>query len=162
MKTLVVFYSLTGATKKVARELARVLKADLHEIESTKSYEGFWGFFRGGRDSWRDHLAPVEAGGVSPGDYDLVVLGGPVWAGRAAPPLRRYIQDHKGEFKQVGLFLTEGGSPPKKAFDQLESMVGKRPVATMTVLNRTVAVNDFEADIADFAGPIRMKEEAVF
>jgi len=162
MKTLVVFYSLTGATKKVARELARVLKADLDRIESTKSYEGFWGYFRGGRDSLRGHLAPIEATGVSPGEYDLVILGGPIWAGHAAPPLRRYIQDHKSELKKIAFFFTEGGSPPKKAFDELEKLVGKKPVATMTILNRTVAVNDFENDIADFAGPIRMKEEAVF
>jgi len=162
MKTLVVYYSLTGATRKVARELARVLKADLDEIESTTSYAGLWGYFRGGRDSWRGHLAPIEPAGVAPGDYDLVVVGGPVWAGHAAPPLRRYIQDHKPEFKKVGFFFTEGGSPPKRAFAELESLVGQKPVATMAILNRTVARNDFENEVADFAGPIRMKEEAVF
>jgi len=161
MKSLVVYYSLTGATKKVARELARVLKADLDEIEATKSYGGFWGYFRAGRDSWRGHLAPIEPAGVAPGNYDLVILGGPIWAGHVAPPLRRYIQDHKSDFKKVGFFITEGGSPPKKALAELEALAGQKPVATMTILNRTVAQNDFENEISDFAGPIRMKEEAV-
>ncbi len=162
MKTLVVYYSLTGATRKIARELARVLHADLEEIESRKSYAGFFGFLRGGRDSWRGHLAPIAPANRIPANYDLVILGGPLWAGHLAPPLRRYARDHKGEFKKAGFFLTHGGSQPARAFAELEALIGVKPVATMAIQNRSVAANQFENDISDFAGPIRMKEEAVF
>lgn len=38
VKTLVIYYSQTGATEKVAREIASQLNADIAEIEAAESY----------------------------------------------------------------------------------------------------------------------------
>lgn len=50
MSRLVVFYSRTGNTKKVAEALARELKCDTDEILETKSRKGILGYIFAGRD----------------------------------------------------------------------------------------------------------------
>ena len=48
MKTLVVYYSRSGTTAKLAERIAEELSADKERINCTKSYDGFWGYLRGG------------------------------------------------------------------------------------------------------------------
>jgi flavodoxin len=162
MKTLVAYTSRTGTTRKVAAELARILHADLEEIHCEKSYRGLFGYLRAGRDSWRGNLPEITPSKRAPDDYDFVILAGPLWAGHASPVLRRYVQEHKGQFKRTGFVLTHGGSSPKAAFAELETLAGLKPTSVMAVRQATVDRNDYELAVADFAGPLRFKEEAVF
>lgn len=162
MKTLVVYHSRTGTTRKVAEELARILKADLDEIHSERSYRGFFGYMRAARDSLRGTLPEISPAQKPPGDYGLVVLAGPLWAGHASPVLRRYVADHKASLKRIGVLLTHGGSSPGVAFAEIERLAGRGLVATAAIRQRTIDANRYEMAIADFAGPIRFKEEAVF
>jgi len=48
MKSLVVFYSLTGKTKLVAQTIAEALQVDLVEVEEVKPKRGFATYFIGG------------------------------------------------------------------------------------------------------------------
>jgi menaquinone-dependent protoporphyrinogen IX oxidase len=162
MKTLVVYHSRSGTTRKVAAELARVLKADLEEIHAEKSYLGMFGYLRAGRDSLRGKLPEITPANHALAGYDLVVLAGPIWAGHASPVLRRYVRDHKAELKQIGVVLTHGGSSPKTAYAEIEGLAGRKAVAKTDILERSIRQNAFEMAVADFAGPIRFKEEAVF
>ena len=162
MKTLIAYYSRSGATRKVAEELARVLHADLDEIRSGRSYRGLFGFLRGGRDSMRGYLPAIEPTAHAPADYDLVILAAPLWAGKAAPPIRTYLRAHKADIKRIGFVLTHNDSSPKQAFAELETQAAMKPVAEAAILNRLIAHNQFELAVANFAGPIRVQEEAVF
>ncbi len=162
MKTLVAFYSRSGTTRKVAAELARILHADLEEIYCEKPYRGLFGYLAAARDSLSGKLPEITPVKHAPGAYDLVILAGPLWAGHASPVLRRYAKEHKGQFKKVGFVLTHGGSSPKTAFAELETLVGLKPTSVMAVRQAMVDKNDYELALSDFAGPIRFKEEAVF
>ena len=162
MKTLIAYYSRTGATRKVAEELARVLHADVEEIRSERPYRGVFGFLRGGRDSLRGIRPALETAKRDPSGYDLVILAGPFWAGHAAPPMRAYLDAHKSGIKRVGFVLTMAASEPTIAFAELEAQAGQKPVAKAAILNKQIAHNQFEMAVANFAGPIRVQEEAVF
>ena len=51
MKTLVVFYSRTGTTKKVGENIAKILKCDSEEIFDTKDRMGVVGYMQAGKDA---------------------------------------------------------------------------------------------------------------
>jgi flavodoxin len=51
MKTLVIFYSRSGKTKKVAEAISEILKCDKEEIFDIKSREGVVGFLSAGTDT---------------------------------------------------------------------------------------------------------------
>ena len=60
MKMLVVFYSRTGNTRKVAEELEKVLECDMEEIIDTKNRSGSLGYLRSGRDAMNRKLTVLQ------------------------------------------------------------------------------------------------------
>lgn len=80
MKTLVVFYSRTGKTRKVAMELATSLGADVEELIDQKNRMGIIGYIKSGRDAIWKKRARLQQTEKDPSAYDLVVLSTPVWA----------------------------------------------------------------------------------
>ena len=87
MKTLVVYYSRSNITKKIAEEIQKELNGDIEEIKPLKSYEGKTGYAKAGYESVRRKTPEIEAVKHNPADYDLAVIGTPVWASTMASPV---------------------------------------------------------------------------
>ena len=132
MKTLVVFYSRTGNTKKVAEEIAKILNADIEEIIDKKDRKGIVGWLKSGRDATFKKSAEIEFV-KNPIDYDLVIIGTPIWAFTMTPAIRTYLSENK--FKKVAFFSTSGGSEGKKIFNEMEK-ISREPVATLSLLTK--------------------------
>jgi flavodoxin len=156
MKALVVYYSRTGKTKRVAEAIAKNLGADLEEIRDTKSRRGLFGFLRSGREGMREVPGKIEQPKLDPSRYDLVVLGAPVWGSALASPLRGYLVGRAKTLPQkVAFFCTQGGEDPGRTFAQLETLCGRKPVATLSLRSEhtsgdalTQAVNRFVGDVS--------------
>jgi len=86
MKTLVAFYSRDGHTKRVAEIIANALNAELDEIVDKKPRKGFLGFLRAGYDATRRKTTEISFT-KNPTDYDIVVIGTPVWNSRVTPAI---------------------------------------------------------------------------
>lgn len=123
---LVVYYSRTGNTKKVAEKMAEVLKCDLDEIQDQKNRSGIFGWLRGGVDAFNRRLTQIRHE-KDPKKYDLVIIGTPVWAGTMTPAVRTYLEQN--EFKKVAFFCTYGGQEGK-TFQDMEKII-KKPIATL-------------------------------
>lgn len=133
MKVLVVYYSLTGTTKDLAESLAAELNADLEEVVTIRSFEGFFGYIRAAYGSVRGAVPEIASTQCDPSSYDLIVAGGPLWAGHCATPLRAYLEKHRSSFKDVAFFLTFGGSKSDTAFSEMEAYAGRPGRATLRV-----------------------------
>ena len=133
MKMLIVFYSRTGNTALLAQKISELLGADSDRIISEASYVGWLGYWRGAFHSLNDTKVPIEDAKISPAKYDLVIVGGPVWGGRIASPVRTYLRQHGSEFKSAAFFVTQGGAWPGISFKQMAAMSGKQPIATLSV-----------------------------
>jgi len=127
-KALVVFYSKSGTTKKLAEELAKCLKADIDGIIDKKSRSGPIGFLTAGRDAMKKKETEIEYK-LNPEKYDLVVIGTPVWGGSLTPAVRTYLKKHK--LKKAAFFCTCGGAQDK-TFAEMEKLAGK-PVSVLEV-----------------------------
>ncbi|MDK2849883.1 MAG: hypothetical protein PWR32_550, partial [Candidatus Woesearchaeota archaeon] len=78
MKILVVCYSRTGKTRKIANKIAQSLNADFDEIIDQKPRRGFLGFLKAGYDATLGKTTEITFT-RNPENYDLIILGTPVW-----------------------------------------------------------------------------------
>jgi flavodoxin len=111
MKSLVVYYSRTGNAKFVAETIAAELGSDLEEIVDLKKREGKLGWLSAGKDSSGEKLTEIAPTKRSPAEYDLVVVGTPIWAWRPTPAIRTYLKQNDLSEKKAALFFTLDGSP---------------------------------------------------
>ena len=118
MKTLVVYYSAGGHTKRVAEEIAANLSADLFEIEPAKPYtEADFDWTDDSSRCSREHdnpaLRDVELKTTSVpnwAEYDRVIIGYPLWWGIAAWPVNSFVKSQDFSGKTVIPFCTSHSS----------------------------------------------------
>jgi flavodoxin len=160
MKTLVVYYSLSGMTRAVAAQLAQELGADIEEMRCTRYRMSSWGFTRAAFDSWADRLPKIDAVKHDASRYDLVAIGGPMWASRAATPVRAYLRQEAGGLPNVALFLTHGGAAPDRAFREMEALAARAPLGTLIVPEKDVKAGQFDTAVRSFAATLRERKAA--
>jgi flavodoxin len=156
MKALVVYYSRTGTTKKVAEKIAKELSADIEEIVDLKRRNGPIGFLSGGKDAATKKLTEIKTLEKDPEEYDLVVIGSPVWAGTMAPAIRTYISVKK--LKKTAFFATRGGADARRIFaDMLEIAVDTELIGRLDLSTKEVKVMSIDEKIGNFVKEIREK-----
>jgi len=156
VKTLVIFYSRTGRTRKVAEQLSVLLGADKEELLENESRKGVKGFLMGGRDAWKGNLSSLKPLQFDPANYDLTVLAGPVWAFTMCPAIRTYIQAHCDKIKRAAFICTQGGSGAVRAFAEMEKTLGKAPANTLTLIDKDIDRDLTAAQINTFAQALRV------
>jgi len=123
MKRLVVYYSRTGTTRSIAKELARTLGADIAEITSPRFHLGPFGYLRAGFDSVRGKLPPIDVPALDFEAYDLVLVGAPIWTSYPALPVRSFFANAGSVGRETALFFTcEGHSPVQAAVDEIRRL----------------------------------------
>ena len=106
MKSLVVYYTRTGKTKFVAEAIASQLGADVEEVVDLKKRQGKIGWIMGGKDATRKSLTDIAPTKKALADYELIVIGTPIWAWSPTPAIRTYISQNDLSGKKVALFYT--------------------------------------------------------
>jgi flavodoxin len=106
MKSLVVYYSRTGNAKFVAETVAAELGSDIEEVVDLKKRGGKLGWVSAGRDASGGKCTQIAPTTKDPKDYDLVIVGTPVWAWSPSCAIRTYLGNHDLSGKKVALFFT--------------------------------------------------------
>ena len=122
MNCLVIYYTRTAKTKFVAEAIAAQLGADLEEIVDLKKRGGAIGWINGGKDASRKSLTEIAPTQKVPADYDLVVIGTPIWAWAPTPAFRTYVSKNSLAGKKVALFYTFD-SDPKGASEKIREIL---------------------------------------
>lgn len=138
-RTLIIYYSRSGTTRALAAELAAKLGADMAAIQELRPRTGVSGFLRSMFETLRSTLPPIEPLHVDLSAYALVLLGTPVWVGRAASPVRRFLDGAASSLPLTAYFCTYDGSGYDTAFQDMARRHGKRPLATLAVRRRDMA-----------------------
>lgn len=132
-RTLIAYYSMTGNTRKIADELRTAMGADCEEIHEPRTRHGVSGMLRAMVDTLARREPAIDPVLRDPLDYDLLVLGGPVWAGRIAAPVRTYAHRYGALAPEVAFFCTEGGRGSDSAFAELQQFCKHAPKATLAL-----------------------------
>ena len=150
MKILVIYYSRTGTTRKIAEKLSADLSADIEEIIDTKDRSGAMGYIFSGRDSMKKRLTEIKPLEKNLSEYDLILIGTPIWAWTVSVPVRTFLEKYKDNLKRVAFFCTMGGSGDKKAFSEMEKISGKKPTAVLALTTKEVVQNNFAEKLGEF------------
>ncbi|GAB6393598.1 MAG: flavodoxin [Treponematales bacterium] len=150
MKTAVIYFSLNGNSALTARTLASVLDADVFELRprpaappaerTIRRLLWFAGQMTQGRGP---RLEPLD---FDPAPYGLIIIGGPVWAGRPAPALDGFLRGTRIQGKRLGLFCTHAGGKGKALETLAEMLPGNEIAGTIDLLNPAQA--DIDALVA--------------
>lgn len=150
MRILVVFCSHSGHTRQVAAEIARRCGADVEEILDARPSAGACAALRSIWDSLTGAIPPIEPMSKNPADYDLVILGTPVWVWRVASPMRSYVLRHVLRLKRVAFFCTEGGGGDRRVFAELRRLCRQTPVSTLIVTERYLDERPHQEPLQNF------------
>ena len=131
-KTLVVYYSASGNTHRVAEAIAQAANADLFEIVPTEVYTNEdlnWTNpnSRVSREHDDESLrdVPLTTTEVPDWDsYDTVLLGYPIWWGIAAWPVNNFVKANDFTGKTVIPFATSSSSGMGQSGSLLAEMAG--------------------------------------
>lgn len=152
---LVLYYSRTGFTRTIARQVARACGADLEPIEDVTGRRGVSGYARSVFEAALHLDTPIRRAKYVPSDYDIVVIGTPIWFWNVASPVLAYIKRHRRQFRRVAFFCTYGGSGQAKVLCDLESLCGRPAVATLAVADRDVTGKQYHDRLSKFAAALK-------
>ena len=131
-KTLVVYYSASGNTERVAKDIAEAAGADLFEIVPAELYTSDdlnWTTpdSRVSREHDDESLrdVPLTTTEVPDWDsYDTVFIGYPIWWGIAAWPVDTFVKNNDFTGKTVIPFATSSSSGMGQSGSLLADMAG--------------------------------------
>ncbi len=131
MNALVVFFSASGVTAKVAQKLADALGTQAYEIKPQKPYTS-------ADLDWRDKLSrssvemndescrpAIEAMELPLADADTVFVGFPVWWYREPSVIDTFLDTFDLKGKTIVPFATSGSSSIGDSGKHMQSVVGK-------------------------------------
>lgn len=150
MRTLIVYYSRNGMTRDLANAIQKELGADIEEIADPTPRSGPLGYMRCVLESAFQQKAAIRSPAKNPRDYDLVIVGTPVWAGNMSSPVRAYLSKTRDRLPKVAFFCTMGGVGNEHTFQKMGELCQKSPVAELA-LRDGVRWKQARKDIANFA-----------
>lgn len=153
-KILVVYYSRSGNTGRVAREIAAELDADCEAIVDHAERRGLRGYRRCTYEAWFGRPAQIDRPVNPIAGYDLVIVGTPIWCLSLSSPVRAFLRLHRGDIDDVAFFCTMGGSGARRVFRQMALEVGKDPRAVLALEEKRIATEAGRRAVRDFTTEI--------
>ena len=140
-KKLVAYFSASGTTANVAKDLAKAAGADIYEIKPAVPYSRAdlnWqdkqsrSSVEMSDKSSRPALADTDA---NIADYDTVFIGFPIWWYIAPTMINSFLEAYDFSGKKIVLFATSGGSGFGKAVASLQPSAPNATIVEGAILN---------------------------
>jgi len=155
MKKIVVYYSLEGNIAAAAKKIAEECGADLAEIQTVKKVPlDFRKFFVGGYQAVAGRCPAIKPLKIDWRQYDVVILGTPVWADKGAAAINTFLRDYAVTDKIFAVFTTSGSGNNEKCLASLRTKLPKVRITTSLVDQKNPKASENEAKIQDFSAKI--------
>lgn len=154
MRSLVVYYSKTNNTKKVADLISSNLDSDLIEIKDNEDRDGILNYIKSGYHAFKKKKTEISYEECDIDSYDLILIGTPIWAGSISPAVRTYIDSNKNKFKKVSFFSTVGSTSPDSTFKEMEELSEKTPISILSIKKTEFEDNSYISKAENFCNDI--------
>lgn len=140
-KKLVAYFSASGTTANVAKDLAKAAGADIYEIKPAVPYSRAdlnWqdkqsrSSVEMSDKSSRPALADTDA---NIADFDTIFIGFPIWWYIAPTIINSFLEAYDFSGKKIVLFATSGGSGFGKAVASLQPSAPNATIVEGAILN---------------------------
>ena len=138
MNALIVYYSRTDVTKGIAKQLQEKLDCDIEEITDNGKYDGKFGFLKGGMNASMGRSSDINPITKNPADYDLVIIGTPVWASNMATPVFTYLIQNRDKIKKMASFCTCISGGYEATLEKIADVSGKKQISTMFLTSKDI------------------------
>lgn len=119
---LIVYFSQTGTTKKVAENIQKLTGGDLlrikEKVKYTSNYDKLTQVAK--KELKRNARPKVTTEAKNMKSYDVVYVGYPIWWGRAPRVVNTFLEKYNLKGKTVIPFCTSGGSDIKGSLSDLK------------------------------------------
>lgn len=106
---LVAYFSQTGTTERVARQIAEHVGGDLAKIERAQPYGNLQDEAKAEIDNGTHPDITVDAGNLD--EYDVIFIGYPIWWDNAPAMMATFLAENDFSGKVVAPFCTSSYSP---------------------------------------------------
>lgn len=134
---VIVCYSWIGSTRVAAQEISRLTGFEVKEIQEVRKRKignVMWAALGAvlGMSSW---IKPLNA---ELKQYDTILLGAQVWAGKTTPAINAFIRKTDFSGKKVWIFITKSDdNVPQTVIDSITKRIEKRGATMMGSLSLT-------------------------
>ena len=137
MKIAILYISYFGNTKAIAEKIAKLLN-------TTDIYGAVFGRFRAFL-----HMIRLTGGKYPSPDltnYELIYIGGPVWAGNPAGGFKAFMKKLNLTGKKIILFSRAGSNNPGTVIQTMESLAAEAGANLVKTFNFNAKCTDEELD----------------
>lgn len=158
-KTLVVFHSSSGNTEKVSQAIGEALSADVEQIRPVRPFHvdikgkglgNLVNISRAALGGMTARAASIEEPLHDPANYDLILIGTPVYANSLPAPVRAYIEQYRLKFKEVAFFCTGEDPNNEHIFELLEEACGQAPRTSFPFHAPKIRADEFHSQVEAF------------
>ncbi|MFN8850335.1 MAG: flavodoxin family protein [Inhella sp.] len=135
---LLVCYSYSGHSRRLARQLAKMHGWPLGEIQLQEPRSGWMGYAQCLLDSLLHRRPAIRYHGPAPNEFDITVLVSPVWAGRLASPMRSFMTQYLDKLGPTAVLEVMGGSGAAGAIGEANALLRRPPVFSTAFLQHEV------------------------
>lgn len=125
MKTIIIYYTFGGSTKKEAERLSAELNAPLCRVKEVRDHSLFASFIPGGFTAMKRKSVAIQPLDINLNDYDRIIIGCPVWAAFPAPAFNSIVNQLPSG-KEVELFLCSAGGDTMKSMQGTKAMIEEK------------------------------------
>lgn len=130
MKILIVYYTWSGNTEKIAKTIHKLVGGDIVELEPERPYPSSYNatvqqakkeIKEGYRPALKTKVENIH-------DYDVIFVGSPNWWGTIAPPVVSFLTQYDLSGKTIVPFFSHGGGGKQRMLETLKSLCPKSKV----------------------------------
>ena len=125
MKTLVLYYSYTGKTQKIAQEICGKRQADIIEVKETAARSKWNAYLKGSVEARKQKKVPILPLACDLSEYDTIMIAMPIWAGYPAPAMNA-VADLLPEGKEIELVMTSKSGGSAGSREKTEALISQK------------------------------------
>ena len=112
--TLIVYFSATGNTAKLAKKISKITNGEIYEIKPKVPYIDkdldWWDDKCRANTEMRENLRPEILGEIDISKFDTIFLGFPIWRYKAPVIINSFLEKYDFNDKIIIPFVTSGSS----------------------------------------------------